>query len=494
MTPPSTSRDIQAQQDARELQRFGYAQELLRSMGGFSNFAISFSIISILTGAVTLFDYGLQMGGPLEMTLGWPLATVGTLFVALSMAELCSALPTSGGTYHWSAELGGPTWAWFTALLNIVGLVTVLAGIDYGCAQFLTPILGLAASTRVLLMTYGLILLSHGFINHYGIRWVARLNDLSVSVHILGVLVLIGGLWIFAPKQPLSFLLSRTSSSTIHANYGWLFMLGLLQAAWTYTGYDASAHVAEETIDPRRRAPWGIVLSVLVSGFFGYLLVLSLTWAIPSISTVLNAKDAAGNALPAVLAIVTTGLGQRAGNAVMLLAVAAMWFCGLATVTSVSRVIYALARDKGLPFAPFWCKTNPRHKTPAAAIWFSVIVAFLALAYSASYSVVTSLSVVACYLAYNIPVYLGWRRKGQWMGKRGPWNLGRHSNWINVMALVWTVFICTIMIMPPNALAGISLAVVLVVLYALHRFTGPHEIRKPAWAAAEGSVTPTSQP
>ena len=263
-------------------------------MGGFSNFAISFSIISILTGAVTLFDYGLQMGGPLEMTLGWPLATVGTLFVALSMAELCSALPTSGGTYHWSAELGGPTWAWFTALLNIVGLIAALAAIDYGCAQFLAPILGLEASDKVLLLTYALILASHGFINHYGIRWVAWLNDLSVTVHILGVLVLMGALWIFAPKQPLSFLLTSTSSSTIRAPYSWLFMLGLLQAAWTYTGYDASAHVAEETLDPRRRAPWGIVLSVVVSGFFGYLLILSLTRAIPSISSVLNAKDAAG--------------------------------------------------------------------------------------------------------------------------------------------------------------------------------------------------------
>jgi amino acid transporter len=494
LTPPSTSHEAQAQRDARELERFGYAQDLLRSMGGFSNFAISFSIISILTGAVTLFDYGLQMGGPLEMTLGWPLATVGTLFVALSMAELCSALPTSGGTYHWSAELGGPTWAWFTALLNIVGLITVLAGIDYGCAQFLVPILGLSASTHVLLITYGLLLASHGLINHYGIRWVAWLNDLSVSVHILGVLVLIGGLWIFAPKQPLSFLFSRTSSSTIHAPYAWLFLLGLLQAAWTYTGYDASAHVAEETLDPRRRAPWGIVLSVAVSGFFGYLLVLSLAWAIPSISSVLNAKDGAGNPLPAVLAIVTAGLGQRAGNAVMLLAVTAMWFCGLAAVTSVSRVIYALARDKGLPLAGFWSKTHPRHKTPGAAIWFSVIAAFLALAYSASYSVVTSLSVVACYLAYNIPVYLGWRRKRQWIGKRGPWNLGRHSNWINVLALVWTVFICTIMIMPPNTLAGISLAAVLAGLYALHRFTGPHEISKPVWAVVEDSITPTSQP
>ena len=493
MSPPPTTRQSQAQQDARELARLGYAQELLRSMGGFSNFAISFSIISILTGAVTLFDYGLQMGGPREMTLGWPLATVGTLFVALSMAELCSALPTSGGTYHWSAELGGPTWAWFTALLNIVGLVAALAAIDYGCAQFLAPILGLEASNTVLLVTYALILASHGFINHYGIRWVAWLNDLSVTVHIVGVLILMGALWIFAPKQPLSFLLTATSSSTIHAPYAWLFMLGLLQAAWTYTGYDASAHVAEETLDPRRRAPWGVVLSVVVSGFFGYLLILSLTWAIPSISGVLNAKDAAGNSLPAVLAIVTATLGQRAGKAVLLLAVAAMWFCGLATVTSVSRVIYALARDKGLPLARFWSKTHPRHKTPGAAIWLSVAVALLALVYGKSYSVVTSLSVLGCYLAYNIPVYLGWRRKRDWIDKRGPWHLGRRSNLINVLALAWTVSICAIMIMPPNALAGISMAVVLAVLYALHRFTGPHEIRKPTWAALEGPVTPSSR-
>jgi amino acid transporter len=193
------------------------------------------------------------------------------------------------------------------------------------------------------------------------------------------------------------------------------------------------------------------------------------------------------------LAIVTAGLGQGVGRAVLLLAVAAMWFCGLSTVTSVSRVIYALARDNGLPFAKFWRKTHPRLKTPGAAIWFSVVVAFLTLAYNASYSVVTSLSVVACYLSYIIPVYLGWRKKRQWINKRGPWNLGRHTNIVNFLALVWTLIICTIMVMPPNALAGISMAVVLAALYVLHRFTGPHEIRKPAWAEAEDPVAPTSR-
>ena len=110
-----------SRRDAQDLRHFGYAQELFRSMGGFSNFAISFSIISILTGAVTLYGYGLEMGGPLEMTLGWPIATVFTLAVAASMAELCSAYPTAGAMYHWAAGLGGAGWGWLVAWLNIFG-------------------------------------------------------------------------------------------------------------------------------------------------------------------------------------------------------------------------------------------------------------------------------------------------------------------------------------------------------------------------------------
>jgi len=218
-----------AQTDARDLASLGYKQEFQRDFGGFSNFALSFSVISILTGAITLYDYGLSMGGPRQMTLGWPLATVGTLLIALSMAELCSAFPTSGGMIHWSATLGGPTWAWFTAWLNIIGLVTVIAGIDYGCARFLLPMLGLPSESPYLLITYVLLLLSQTLINHYSARSVAWLNDASAPVHMVGVVVLIGALLIFVPKQPLHFLLQASSSSDIHAPYAWLFLLGLLQ-------------------------------------------------------------------------------------------------------------------------------------------------------------------------------------------------------------------------------------------------------------------------
>ncbi|MGH9445822.1 MAG: amino acid permease, partial [Terriglobia bacterium] len=375
---------------------------------------------------------------------------------------------------------------------NIVGLVACIAGIDYGCAQFLVPLLGLESATSTLLIVYGLLLFSQAVINHYSTRWIAWLNDLSVTVHIAGVAVLIGALWIFAPKRPLSFLVRATSSSHIHGSYVWLFMLGLLQAQWTYTGFDASAHVAEETIDPRHRAPWGMVMSVVVSGFFGYLLILSLTWAIPDIGRVLGATDAGGHPIPAVLAIVEMTLGSRAGVLVLGLTVLAMWFCGLAACTSVSRTFYAFARDNGMPLSKLWSRISLRHKTPVLAIWLSAVLAFAAMIYSGAYSVVTSISVVGFYLSYIIPVYLGWRKKALWISKRGPWNLGGSSNAVNVLALIWTLSICTIMVMPPNTRAGWGIAAVMGVLLLLHLTGGKHNMQKPLWDLEGESSKPAA--
>src|SRR5687767_5985078 len=214
--------------DSADLHRFGYAQELLREMGGFSNFAVSFSIISILTGAVTLFGYGLEMGGPLEMTLGWPLATLFVLTVAASMAELCSAYPTSGAMYHWAADLGGAGWGWFVAWFNIFGLVAAQAAINYSCAQFILPFLDIPSTYFNLLAMFGFILLTQALLNHYGIRVVAMLNDLSVTVHIVGVIVLVAALFFWAPRQPVEFLVQPINSNG-RSPYWWAFILGLLQ-------------------------------------------------------------------------------------------------------------------------------------------------------------------------------------------------------------------------------------------------------------------------
>jgi amino acid transporter len=470
--------------DERELGKLGYAQELFRTMGGFSNFAISFSIISILTGAVTLYSHGLKMGGPAEMAFGWPLVMLFTLAVTMSMAELASSLPTSGAMYHWSCKLGGKGWGWFTAWFNIVGQLTALAGIDYGCAQFVAPLLGLEASGRNLLLVYAVILLSHALINHFGIRLVARLNDLSVTVHIIGVIVIVAALLFFAPKQPAGFFFARITSNTEGWSYAWAFVIGLLQAQWTFTGYDASASVSEETVDPRRRAPWGMIMAVAISGVAGYLLLIALTLAIEDIPSVLNAKDASGNEVPAVITILAHALGARAGVLFSALAAMAMWFCGLSAVTWSSRVLYAFARDNGLPLSGLWKQVSRKHRTPSPAIWLCVATAFLAAVYSGAYSVVTSISVIGLYFSYVIPVYLHWRARGTPAGiERGPWHLGRYGPVINIIAILWVAFISIILSLPDNMRAGKTVAAAGLMLGLWYGLRERNRFAGPAWAA-----------
>jgi amino acid transporter len=470
------------QQDQADLGSFGYAQQLLRAMGGFSNFAISFSIISILTGAVTLYGYGLEMGGPLEMSVGWPLATLGTLTVAASMAELCSAFPTAGGTYHWAAALGGPAAGWFISIFSIVGMIAAQVGINYSCAQFLLPFLsvtaGVPANNLNLAIAFALILVTQGAINHWGVRLVAILNDFSVTVHIAGVLILVGVLFWVAPKQPVSFLFEAVNSNGQHY-YWWAFLLGLLQAQWTYTGFDGSASLSEETADPRRHAPWGIVLSVAVSGVAGYLLLMAITLAIHTIPEALHAVDAQGNTVPAVIAILQRGVGAKAGNAMAALAALAMWFCGLSGITASSRSMFALARDGGLPWGRL-ARVDAVHQTPAAAIWTVVAVSLAAIAASNKIPLITSVSTVALYVSYGTPVLLGLLARPGWTGE-AVWSLGRFGRGLNVVAVGFAGLICLVLVMPPNESAGyllVGIGVVAVVGYRgiRGRYVGP------AWA------------
>ena len=476
--------DRRVSQDERELIALGYAQELFRSIGGFSNFALSFSIISILTGAVTLYQHGLLMGGPAEMAFGWPLVAAFTMMVALSMAELASGVPTSGATYHWASRLGGNAWGWFTAWFNIAGQLAAIAGIDYGAALFITPLLGLAPTTMSILAVYAGILLSHGAINHFGIRLVARLNDLSVAVHVVGVMVIVGALAFFAPKQPLAFFFVPITSNPAGWPYWWAFVVGLLQAQWTFTGFDASASVSEETVDPRRRVPWGIVLAVAVSAIVGYVLLMALTLAIGDIRSVLTARDASGHEVPAVIAILNAALGPRAGSLVAALAAMAMWFCGLSAVTWSSRTIYAFARDGGMPASTVWKQVSRRHGTPAPAIWLCVVIAFLATISSGTYAVVTSVSVIGLYFSYIIPVYLAWRRRGTPSeAPRGPWHLGRFGSAINLIAILWVLFITVILSIPDGMRAGKTIAGLTVLLSVWYLVSERHRFRGPAWTA-----------
>jgi len=435
---------------------------------------------------VTLYQHGLVMGGPAEMAFGWPLVAIFTMTVALSMAELASAVPTSGAMYHWACRLGGNAWGWFTAWFNIAGQLAAIAGIDYGAALFVTPLTGLPMTTTSILIVYGAILLSHAVINHFGIRLVARLNDFSVTVHVVGVIAIVGALILFAPKQPLSFFFLRMTSNAEGWPYRWAFVIGLLQAQWTFTGYDASASVSEETVDPRRRVAWGIVMAVAVSAIVGYVLLMALTLAIRDIPSVLSARDASGHEVPTVIAILNEALGARAGGLATALAAMAMWFCGLSAVTWSSRTIYAFARDAGMPGSRIWKRVSRRHSTPAPAIWLCVIVAFVATMSSGTYAVVTSVSVIGLYFSYIIPVYLAWRLRGTPAeAPRGPWHLGRFGSSLNLIAMLWVLFITAILSIPDGMRAGKTIAGLTILLSGWYVVSERHRFRGPAWAAPQ---------
>src|SRR6202521_4424598 len=184
--------------DEQRLHELGYAQELRRRMSGFSNFAVSFTIISVLSGCLTLYYFGMEEGGPAVIVWGWPIVGIMTLLVGLSMAEVCSSFQTAGGLYYWAAKLApknGPAWSWFTGWFNFLGQVAVTAGLDFGAAFFIHALLSLAfnvsAAHWITVLIYAIVLLVHALLNQFGIRLVALLNDISVWWHILGVLIIV---------------------------------------------------------------------------------------------------------------------------------------------------------------------------------------------------------------------------------------------------------------------------------------------------------------
>ena len=467
---PAADKTLDA--DARDLEKMGYVQELLRGMGGFSSFAVSFSVISILTGAIQLYGYGLQHGGPLQMSLGWLVVSSFTMTVALSMAELASAYPTAGALYHWSSFLGGRTLGWFTACFNTLGQFAILAGIDWGLAGFLIPLCGGEPSRALTLAVFAALLLSHAVLNHLGIRVVSWLNDFSAWYHMAVVLLILAALGLRGFAQPVGFLFKFNKTDAYSAPYS--FIVGLLLAQWTLTGYDASAHVSEETRDPRRTAPWGIFISVAVSVVFGFLMLAAITLSIPDLAQATAFGD------DALAGILKLRLGAGPGAALVWAICGAMWLCGLASMTSASRMVYAFARDGGLPGHAFWARISPRFRTPANAIWGLFAFAMLIAVLVKEYSAVLSIAVIALYISYGLPIAARvWARLRGAGGEIGPWNLGGLSSLVAVTAVLWIAAVCVLFVLPPNEQAGEMLAAVLGVLlliwfgWSRKRFAGP---------------------
>jgi amino acid transporter len=478
-------RDGVTDDDEKSLRRFGYAQELARRMGGFSNYALSLSIICILAGGVTSFHLGYCAVGGAAIGLGWPLACAVALAVALAMGQLASAFPTAGGLYHWAAILGGRGWGWAVAWLNLLGLVTVLAAINVGACQFVAhaffpdrPLGPLPQLAAVALVTA-----SQALFNHMGIRTVTRLTDFSGWWILVVAAALTATMLLFAPALDPARLVTLENFSGLPEgdepvwpptdSLVWLFLLGLLLPAYTVTGFDASAHAAEETVAATHSVPRGMVRAVLVSGVAGWVMLAAVVLAIPDPAQTARQGEwafpyAVGAVLPAELA-----LALLAGIAV------AQYLCGLATVTAASRMAYAFARDGGLPGAHWLRQVSPTHRTPAVAVWVVSVAAVLFTAYTPVYAVITIVCTIFLYLSYVLPTALGVWALGRSWNQLGPWHLGRWYRPMAALGVVGCVGLIVLGMQPPNEEAAWVVGALVLLLtigwfgFARRHFPGP---------------------
>src|SRR5438552_17679060 len=451
-------------EDERQLAHLGYKQELTRAWSGFTNFAISFTIISVLAGCFTNFSFAWTAGGPVGISIGWPVLCCFVLLVALSMAELTSAMPTAGGPYWWAAKLGGKGWSWITGWFNIVGLVGIVAGVGYGAAIFLQATLALYGAkvfgvnfadtkpSHVLHQTFVLfliILVLYTVVNIFADRLLAIFNNISVFWHVLGVLAIILLLALVpSHHQSASFVFSEHFNNTgFHGGHTsglffWLYVLpiGFILTMYTQTGYDASAHTAEETRGAALSAAKGVWRSVFFSAIAGWAVLLALVFAATNVPAI---TEKGGGSIP----IIETALTSAAAKAVLLICTVGQLFCGAAGLTSASRTWFAFSRDRGMPGWPLFRRLN-QQRVPLYAV-IAVSIAALIIVIPAywgtksgvpwAYEAITAICTIGLYLAYIIPVFLRLR-----MGNRfqpGPWTLGRHYKWINVGAIAFVVLV-----------------------------------------------------
>ena len=464
--------------DEKLLQSLGYNQDLNRAWSGFSNFAISFTIISVLAGCFTTYGQAWNNGGPIAISLGWPLISIPILIIGFCLAELVSRYPTSGGIYWFAGKLGNPAAAWYTGWFNWIGLVGVIASVQYACATFMNATLGLYAvdlgfinfadSESILAETFALfalILLTTTIINIFRTHLLAVINNISVWWHVLGVAVIIAIL-VFVPDdhQSASFVFSeRINNSGFNLDDGisglffWFYILplGFLLTQYTITGFDASAHMSEETQNSQIGPARGVWQSIFYSAVIGWFVLLAITFAATDPEAITAGETyGAGSSLE----VFNLSLSTAAFKAVLVICTIGQMFCGLACLTSGSRMCFAFSRDGA--FGTRLSRTLARvdqKGVPYMAVIFMAICALIITIpalqgneagdpFPWAFFAVVSITVIGLYIAFAIPIYYRWRHGDGW--DSGPWNLGGKYRWMNPFAVLWTIYITIIFCLP----------------------------------------------
>jgi amino acid transporter len=446
-------------EDEKQLHALGYAQQLFRAMGGFQNFAISFTIISILAGCLTSYYIAFGQGGPVAITWGWLLVGIMSTIIALAMAEIASVFPTAGGLYYWSSKLGSPAWGWFTGWFNLIGQIAVTAAIGYGLATFGTALFNFwfdyPNTKEYIYLLYAIFLAAALVINLLNVRITSMLNTISAYWHMVGVVVIVGVLWIVPDNhKSLGYVFGETVNATGFGGgtsswgslvFWYVFATGLLMAQYTITGFDASAHLAEETRQASRGAAVGMYMSVVASVVFGFILLVAVTFAVPSTE---GAIENLGFLVPWIW---SESMSQNWAEALLFICVVAQFFCVTASVTSASRMMFAFSRDGAVPGHRWWRQVGKNRVPQLSVVAICVLAALIMLPairnYLVGYLVGTGIAVIGLYVAFILPVILRFRIGDRW--EPGAWSLGKHYKWIDLIAIVWVAFIAVLFMMPP---------------------------------------------
>lgn len=483
-------------EDIRILHSMGYAQELSRRMGGFQNFAISFSIICILAGGIGVYTVAFSAAGGGSIGIGWIVGSLFALLVAAAMGQIGSAYPTAGGLYHWSSILGGKGWGWATAWINLVGLLFVVASVNYGAYLLfrdlvLVGVFGMDPAVFTdahLTMAVAAITLSQAVLNYLGIKATTILTDFSGYLILAVSIALIVGLVVASPV-PLEFsrLVTFTNNTGDPGGGTWpatpslffAFVLGLLHVCYTITGFDASAHTAEETRDAQRAVPRGMLTAVFWSALFGWLLVVAVLLAMPD-----TAEGARKGSSVFAYVLDASGMPGALKSALAIGIVLSNYLCALAGMTSLSRMLYAFARDGGIPGASgLLRRVHPRLRTPGPAIWVGAVFCFalgwICGASASAYIVLGSGCAVFLYVSYLMPVAAGILAEGKRWTRKGPFDLGAWSRPIGVLAVLGGGVLIFVGFQPPYQLVGeflagtVALLVVVWFAFERNRFPGP---------------------
>lgn len=439
----------QEQQDEALLQKLGYKQELRRTLGFLSNFAVAFSYISVSTGTFSLFYLGLAAAGP-AFFWTWPIVALGQFIVALNFAELSSHFPIAGSIYQWSKRLSGHSLGWFTGWIYFFAGVLTVTSVAFTIsvpldAIFTIPqtILGMPNGVFIALVS---IIIST-IINVAGVRLVSIINNIGVAAEIIGMFGFALVLLIFHNHQPASFLFNgpHTSLQSDAApwtpgfgnTFGGAFLAAMFMSLFVIYGFDTAGTLGEETKNPQKNAPRGVLWSIGLSFFAGLLFLGGVLLSIQDYPKIEGIAQGT-NFLSALPTIIQDALGQFWGNVYLFVVLVAICVCTLAIQSATIRLMFSMGRDGRLPFSKVWGMVHPTLRTP---VWAGIGVAVLSMLpflISTAIGVIVTAATGLIYLSYfmNNIASLSARLKG-WPRVKAPFSLGRWGMLVNILALIY---------------------------------------------------------